>query len=268
MQFNIPVPATLAEFKQFSDVTCLRQTLSELTQFVVKPNAGSQGNGILVIKDKIEQNDKHNFVSASNKNISYQQIESLIFEILSGNYSQLGDSDIAYIEPLIQQDPLLHNIAPFGLCDIRVVVIKGQIVSALLRIPTSQSSGKANLHQGALGAAIELSTGQVTRCLQQGKVIKQHPDTKQNIVGLTLPHWPQILQICQLCTQAVELGYMGIDICLDKDQGPLVLEINGRPGLEIQNINQRSLLSQTSTVPIDIDTNPTAPMCQTASVAC
>jgi len=35
----------------------------------------------------------------------------------------------------------------------------------------------------------------------------------------------------------VPLNYVGVDIVIDETDGPLILEINARPGLEIQNIN-------------------------------
>ena len=38
------------------------------------------------------------------------------------------------------------------------------------------------------------------------------------------------------------LGYQGVDIVLDKDMGPLILELNARPGLNIQIANRAGLL--------------------------
>ncbi len=37
------------------------------------------------------------------------------------------------------------------------------------------------------------------------------------------------------------LGYQGIDIVLDREQGPLILELNARPGLNIQIANRAGL---------------------------
>jgi predicted ATP-grasp superfamily ATP-dependent carboligase len=39
------------------------------------------------------------------------------------------------------------------------------------------------------------------------------------------------------------LGYVGVDIVLDVS-GPMVLEVNKRPGLEIQNTNLAGLLQR------------------------
>ncbi len=239
---GIPVPATLATFTRFADVANLGGYIKGLTEFVVKPNAGSQGNGILVIRGK----QGADYVAGGNRVVSQQEISTLVTEIINGNYSQLGDSDIAYIEPLIHQHKSLQDIAPYGLCDIRVVVVEGKVVSAMLRMPTTGSSGKANLHQGAIGAAVDLSTGKIFRAQLHGKTILAHPDSNKDIVGITIPFWPQILEMSRLCSSALPLGYMGVDVCLDQQDGPLVLELNGRPGLEIQNVNNTGLGSNNS----------------------
>ena len=43
------------------------------------------------------------------------------------------------------------------------------------------------------------------------------------------------------CYEAVELGYLGVDIVLDRQQGPLILELNARPGLNIQIANRQGM---------------------------
>jgi hypothetical protein len=37
------------------------------------------------------------------------------------------------------------------------------------------------------------------------------------------------------------LGYLGADFVLDRDRGPILLELNARPGLAIQMANQSGL---------------------------
>ncbi|NIB44215.1 hypothetical protein HBA55_31740 [Pseudomaricurvus alkylphenolicus] len=234
---GIPVPDTLAEFSEFAQLEQLNEVLSSLQEFVIKPNAGSQGNGILIIKGR----QGEQFIGSSGQSISLLSIRRHLTEIINGNYSQLGDSDTAFLEPLIHQHPLLQTIAPYGLCDIRILVSEGRILSAMLRLPTRDSGGKANLHQGAIGAAVDLQTGEISRCQRNGQPLARHPDNQEPLIGVKLPYWQQILDISDKCSQAIPLGYMGIDICLDKERGPLVLEVNGRPGLEIQNVNHFGL---------------------------
>lgn len=42
-------------------------------------------------------------------------------------------------------------------------------------------------------------------------------------------------------TELTGLGYVGVDMVLDKNLGPLILELNARPGLAIQIANFRGL---------------------------
>jgi glutathione synthase/RimK-type ligase-like ATP-grasp enzyme len=47
---------------------------------------------------------------------------------------------------------------------------------------------------------------------------------------------------------ALELGYIGVDFVLDAALGPVVLEANARPGLNIQVANRRGLLPRLALV--------------------
>ncbi len=40
------------------------------------------------------------------------------------------------------------------------------------------------------------------------------------------------------------LGYIGADMVIDRDRGPLLLELNARPGLAIQMANRAGLLDR------------------------
>jgi len=240
---SIPVPKTLAVFRHNSDLQQLPEILSKHSHFVIKPNQGSQGNGIIVIREAHQPD----FISASGKHYHQTQLATHIRDILTGHFSQNGGHDQAYLEPVIQQHPQLDQLYDKGLADVRIIVVKGQCTSAMLRLPTSRSNGKANLHQGAIGIAIDLQTGCTQRAIYQGRNITHHPDTQQPLLGIHLPHWQTILTLSGQCYQAIPLGYLGVDICLDASQGPLVLEVNGRAGLEIQNIHQQGLAGRIQT---------------------
>ena len=233
-KFDIPVPETLLIINAQQQVKHLAEDLAELNSFVIKPNQGSQGKGILVIKEH-----ETDFISASGKHYQIDDLKKHLKDILIGHHSQSGDQDVAYIEPLIEQDQRLNHICDLGLSDIRVILGKGQIISAMLRMPTKHSSGKANLHQGAIGIAIDIDTGKTIRALYQGKSIDRHPDSKADLIDIQIPYWQQIKTMSISSYQAIPLGYLGVDVCLSQQQGPLILEVNGRAGLEIQNIQQQ-----------------------------
>jgi alpha-L-glutamate ligase-like protein len=123
-----------------------------------------------------------------------------------------------------------------------VIVYRGYPVMAMVRLPTRASRGKANLHQGAVGSGIDIATGVTLNGVVDNEVVAHHPDTSQPIAGLQIPDWHTILDIASRCYELTGLGYIGVDIVLDRDLGPLVLELNARPGLAIQIANRQGLL--------------------------
>ena len=104
------------------------------------------------------------------------------------------------------------------------------------------SGGRANLHQGAIGAGIDLDTGITCRAVLRKRVTTTQPDMGESVVGFQVPYWPQILDLTRRVSKAVGLGYLGVDVVLDKKEGPLLLEANARPGLAIQIANGLGLL--------------------------
>ena len=56
-----------------------------------------------------------------------------------------------------------------------------------------------------------------------------------------MPWWDEILLLAARCYEVTQLGYLGADVVLDKDHGPMILELNARPGLAIQTANGQGL---------------------------
>src|SRR5207245_89711 len=69
-----------------------------------------------------------------------------------------------------------------------------------------------------------------------------HPDTDVALLGKAVPSWDEILEIAAEAQRLSGLGFAGVDISLDARNGPVVMEVNRRPGLEIQNANAAGLL--------------------------
>ncbi|MEH6825454.1 MAG: sugar-transfer associated ATP-grasp domain-containing protein [Motiliproteus sp.] len=237
---EIPCPQTLAQCGSQARIEPFLRVMAEAKQFALKPNNGSQGNGILIIRDY----EGDHFVTASGKRLSMAIMHSHVVGILNGEFSQSGEEDQAYIEPLVVQHAFINQLSDSGLADIRLILSCGEIISTMLRVPTTQSNGKANLHQGAVGVAVNVTTGALERAVLNGKTIDAMPDSGCPYRGLLLPHWATIRTIAERCYQAVPLGYMGVDICIDHQAGPVVLEVNGRPGLEIQNVQAARLVPE------------------------
>jgi alpha-L-glutamate ligase-like protein len=155
-----------------------------------------------------------------------------------------GKDDIALIEHLIEFDEIFNDFSFEGVPDIRVIVYRGYPVMSMMRLSTSQSDGKANLHQGAVGVGIDITTGKAISAVQFNRTVKVHPDTQKELMLLEVPYWNEILTLATRAYDITKLGYLGADIVLDKTHGPMLLELNARPGLAIQIANGSGLLNR------------------------
>lgn len=230
-------PELYGVFEFQHELKKLPQLLSKYDSFVVKPSRGAGGNGIMVITGKLGAQ----FRKPDDSLVSIDAISFHVSNILSGMHSLGGMPDKAMIEYCVQFSPIFEKIAYQGVPDIRIIVYKGVPVMAMLRLPTRESDGKANLHQGAMGCGINMSTGVTTTAVWKNDVCLNHPDTMQPVGGVEIPDWPELLKQAALGYDVTGLGYLGVDIVLDKNLGPLILELNARPGLAIQVANQRGL---------------------------
>jgi alpha-L-glutamate ligase-like protein len=230
---GIAVPDLYGTIEIEHDIPKLAKIVEGHDDFVIKPSQGSGGNGIVVIVGR--RGDK--YIKASGDMITSEALAHHCSNILNGMYSLGGSADKAMIEYRVKFDPLFEHISYRGVPDIRTIIFRGVPVAAMVRLPTRASDGKANLHQGAVGAGIDLRTGTTIRAVCRERVITQHPDTGMDIPGLQIPHWDDLLTLSAHCYDLAGLGYMGVDVVLDAERGPLVLELNARPGLSIQIAN-------------------------------
>lgn len=214
--------------------------LNKHTDFVIKPSQGSGGDGVIVITDRYDDL----FKKSDGRLISYEDIQYHISNILSGIYSLGGRCDQAMLEYRIKSSQLFTNITYQGVPDLRIIVFQGYPVMAMLRLPTHQSTGRANLHQGAVGVGIDISSGATLGGVWLNRKVKTHPDTKASIENIQIPEWDKCLLLAAQCYDLTKLGYLGIDIAFDNTLGPLILEMNARPGLTIQIANNIGLLKR------------------------
>lgn len=241
---GLSVPKLLGEISSYANLKALDTYLEQYNNFVIKPSCGSGGKGILVIIGK----EGDNYIKSSGVLITPRQIRGHVSDILGGLYSLAGKADVAMIEELIHFDDSMADYSFEGVPDIRIIVFKGFPVMAMLRCATQQSDGKANLHQGAVGVGINIDTGSSVRAVWHEKPILVHPDTEKSFADLQLPHWEQVLNLAAGCYEMTGLGYLGCDVILDQQRGPVLLEINARPGLSIQVANGVGLLNRLHTI--------------------
>lgn len=234
---GIHVPEMYGVISTEKEISRLDDIIGDHDDFVIKPAKGAGGDGILVIADRFEER----FRTVSGKIISREEIEYQISSILTGLYSLGGNRDRALIEYRVKPDQIFKSISFEGVPDIRIIVLMGYPIMAMLRLPTRQSNGKANLHQGAIGVGVDLATGLTLHGTWLNNIIRKHPDTANAVDGVQLPNWDGFMKLAAGCYELCGLGYIGVDMVLDQDKGPLILEINARPGLNIQIANDCGL---------------------------
>lgn len=205
--------------------------------FAVKPARGYGGEGIMVFTS---WNGIYG-ITLSGETITARQLESHIFDIFEGEYSLGNLPDKAYIEERIIPDKFFRKLTSIGLPDVRIILFHKIPIMAMLRLPTEESDGTANLHRGAIGVAVDIRTGITKRAYWKGKLYERIPGTNVKSRGIRVPSWDEILKLAGQAQNAIGLGFAGIDIVVDADKGPLALEVNARPGLAIQNVNGVSL---------------------------
>ncbi len=240
-QFQITQPDIFFTISTAGQLKSIDKRIRKLTNFVIKPNRGAMGNGILLVNKVNENEDGELYFETSRGDLTLEDIKYHISDILSGMYSLNGQPDQVIIQEQLLIHPTLAKYSYKGIPDIRVIVFKGYPVMAMIRLPTKESRGRANLHQGAVGCGINLKSGQVTGAVCQDKWIKNHPDTNFPLQELSIPFWEEVLQLSSRCYEITSMGYIGVDLVLDEDKGPLLLEINARPGLSIQIANRAGL---------------------------
>jgi alpha-L-glutamate ligase-like protein len=160
---------------------------------------------------------------------------------MSGLYSLAGHVDVAMVEECLEVHPSLAALVTEGVPDVRVIVYRGVPVMAMTRLPTRASGGRANLHQGALGVGIDLATGLTTHAMLRNRPVRSNPETGTRLRGHAIPFFERALEIAVSATDQAGLGYVGADVVVDARHGPVILELNARPGLAIQIANRAGL---------------------------
>lgn len=238
LEAGITAPDLIGVIREQHEVKDLASIIADVPGFCIKPAHGSGGKGILVIT----RSDDEGYHKTNGQIARIGDLERHVSNILAGLFSLGGRTDVAIIESLIEFDDCFTGYTYEGVPDTRVIVFKGFPVMAMMRLSTSDSNGKANLHQGAVGVGLNIGDGSALRAVQFDRPVLLHPDTGTNLFSLQVPHWEQLLNLAASCYEMSGLGYLGTDIVLDRQKGPMLLELNARPGLSIQVANGEGLV--------------------------
>jgi alpha-L-glutamate ligase-like protein len=243
-RLGVPSPEVYGEIGYHSQLRRLPEILHGRDDFVIKPNRGSAGRGVLVLVGR----DGDRFVRHNGERLPFEALRQHLSDILSGMYSLGGRPDRAMLQQRVRLHPAFEAITFKGIPDVRVVLYRNEPAMAMLRLPTKKSNGRANLHQGGIGVGVDLATGRTHHAVQHDHAVEIHPDTRRSLVGVSVPFWDEVLRLSRRVAEAVGLGYLGVDIVVDAERGPLLLEANARPGLAIQIANGQGLLPRLAAI--------------------
>jgi len=235
-RIGVPVAPTIAIGRGLFEVDAVLDVLRARGEFVVKPASGSGGDGIVVVGERTADGWR----TPRGREIAVHEMRQHLANITFGSFSKELEDRIL-IEARIEPHDLYQAFWSDGVCDLRMIVLRGRPVLSMVRVPTHRSGGRANLHQGGIGVAVDIRRGTTYRALSRGVAVERHPESGEPLLERRLPAWDRCVEVALAAAAAVPLGYLGVDIAVDRRWGPVVLEINARPGLEIQNICARTL---------------------------
>ncbi len=240
---DIPHPEIFAKFRNPNDVFGFDwKTLPDA--FALKPSRGLGGEGIIVVKKRIKNlksPDKEFWFTTQKTIVTEDDLKLHIMDILEGAYSMGNEPDVAFIQEYVGRHDVFRKFAFRGTPDIRIIVFNKIPVMAMLRLPTKESGGRANLHQGAIGVGVDIATGITTNAILGGNQILLKPGSNRKLRGIKVPKWNLVLTIAVNGQIASGLGYCGVDIVMHPEKGPLIIELNAQPGLQIQMANMEGL---------------------------
>ena len=234
---DIACAKTYAVIERISEIKTTWSTLQNHNTLVIKPAKGCGGDGIKILKK-----GKQGKWESSGNTMTDAQIFQHITSIISGLFS-MASNDVCLIEECIVPHPFFAEIYDEGVPDFRIITLKGKPLMAMLRMPTSKSDGKANLHQKGVGIGVDMKNGTLTQVYDGKRYSDHHPDNEAGVNGKKIPYWFTMLQLAKKTAQAFPLDYLGIDLVIDKIKGPQIMEVNVRPGLGIQLVNKCGLKS-------------------------
>src|SRR5262249_47409269 len=181
---GVPTPEVYGVIGYHSMLRRLRDPLGGRDDFVIKPNRGSAGRGVLVIVGR----DGDHYVRHNGERLRLEQVRQHLSDILSGMYSLGGRPDQAMLQQRVRLHPAFEPISYKGIPDIRVVLYRNRPAMAMLRLPTKASNGRANLHQGGIGTGVDLDSGVTNHAVLRNRFVERHPDTGVPVVGMQVPY--------------------------------------------------------------------------------
>lgn len=234
----VPFAQTFAIIRNYEELKKFSFDSIVSSQFVIKPNKGSKGKWILII-EKREGVYLHNGTE-----YSVVELQWHMQDILDGAYSISWFDDSILIEERLLPHHDFQDFCTYWLADIRIIVFNFVPVAAMVRVPTLESDGKANLNQWWIWMWIDVGTWKVSTIQYKRKIYTNtFPDRYSEFYLKQIPFWDKIIQYSSQIQGYIDLWYLALDWVITQDW-PKLLEINARAWLEIQNVTWIPLKSR------------------------
>ena len=152
-------------------------------------------------------------------------------------YEELIEKKQTLIEEELDQYDELKELHPESINTIRVITLLGKVVACYLKIGNNHKIVD-HYNQEGLIVPIDILTGKIIyQALDKdGNVYEKHPLTKKRILGLQIPRFQEVIELCEnMCVEIPEIGYVGWDICIGKEKC-CVLDGNEFPEHEIYGL--------------------------------
>lgn len=180
-------------------------------KFIAKPTNQSCGKGVLLV---------------DTKNKKLKQL-----------YDELYSSKRILVEQLVIQCDEIAKLHPSSINTLRIVTLKGKVVTAFLRIGNNNNNVDNFNHEG-LCVPIDIKSGKIKYKAidKKGNLYENHPLTNEKIKGITIPRWKEAVEFCEKASREIpQVGYIGWDVCITPND-ICFIEANEFPGHDLYQL--------------------------------
>ena len=181
------------------------------SKFIAKPTKESCGKGVELIDTK-------------NKD-------------LKELYNELYTTNRILVEEIVEQCDEINKLHPDSINTLRVVTLRGIVVTALLRIGNNHNNVDNFNHEG-LCVPIDVEDGIIKYQAidKKGNLYESHPLTNEKIIDFKVPRWDEVKKFCESAALEIpQVGYIGWDVCVTKDD-ICFIEANEFPGHDLYGL--------------------------------
>ena len=236
---GLPTIPIIAEFEDGKIKRWVSDTNKELPKvdLFAKPARGKCGQGLKLFK--YEESD------------CYRSDDGIL---LTHDELLYCISECSRESPYILQERLFNHQAiselhPGALCTTRVVTCRApagsvEHLASIFKMPRSKCIND-NLTTGGIAIAVDETSGVLGRGITKDLAadrVDRHPDTGRKIVGVRIPYWHQLIQLCLQAHEAFPtFPFVGWDVGVTEN-GPVLVEGNPDCGFEgVQRAHNRPL---------------------------